>query len=83
VIVHCRRGPSFTPTVLRCSDWDCGLEPIRKGSRLCIRFQFVSTHAVEKIIQAHLLCAFNPLARCVDFAVGLDRSYYRTWGLVF
>ncbi len=32
-------------------------------------------HAVEKIVQAHLLCAVNPLSRRIDLAVCLDSRH--------
>ena len=62
-------------TVTLCCAHGCRLKPLRKRSALCVLFKLRCAHAVKKIIQAHLLCAVNPLPRRVDLAVRLHSRH--------
>jgi hypothetical protein len=59
-------------TVIPCCAHCCRLKPFWQRSVPRVIIKLRRAHAVEKIVQAHLLCAINPLSRRVDLAVRLD-----------
>jgi hypothetical protein len=49
-------------------------EPRGQNAICRIGFQFLTAHTLEKIVQAHVLAAVNPLSCRIDLAVRLDGS---------
>src|SRR5215469_10039118 len=54
-----------------------GFKPGRKGSILCIRFQFLCGHPLKQFVKVEMFAAVDPLTGCVDLGISLDSRNYR------